>query len=182
MEDNISADNSLLLVIDIQEKFRPVIYEFGELVDNSRKLIKTVNLLGIPIIVTEQYPKGLGETVKELREELKNSEKIEKVSFNCFNDNGFLELIGKKGKKNLIICGIESHVCVFQTALSALEDGYFVYLASDAVSSRKKSDYDIVLRRLEREGVKLVTAEMIIFQMIEDSKDEHFKEISKIVK
>jgi nicotinamidase-related amidase len=134
------------------------------------------------MVFSEQYPKGLGETVPEIKEKLNKKNLAKKVSFDCFGDKGFLKLLSKKKAKNLILCGIETHVCVFQTALSALNAGYNVYLVSDAVSSRKKTDYDIALRRMEQEGVKLVSTEMIIFQMIKDSKDKDFKAISKIVK
>ena len=182
MDSKLSPKNSLLLVIDIQEKFRPVIYEFDRVVINSRKLIQSANTLNIPIILTEQYPKGLGSTVAEIKEVLANHDQIEKVSFDCFGDSDFLNLINEKKRKNLLICGIESHVCVTQTALSAQDNGFNVYLMADAISSRKKSDYDISLRRLETEGVKLASTEMIIFQMIKDSKDRNFKELSGIVK
>lgn len=184
MSFKLTPKNSLLLVIDIQEKFRPVIYEFDLVVSNTQKLIKVANLLKIPVLVTEQYPKGLGETVAEVKNNLKKYELIEKVAFDCFNVKGFIELLNKKFTpvKNLIICGIESHVCVFQTVLSALEKGFNVYLIGDAISSRKKTDYEIAIKRMLHEGVKLVSAEMIIFQMIKDSKDDRFKGISGIVK
>ena len=184
MKAKLNSENSLLLVIDIQEKFKPVIYEFDRVVDNTSKLIKSFNLLNIPITVTEQYPKGLGATVAGVKNNLKNYDYVEKVAFDCFNDNAFLNVIKKKFTpvKNIIVCGIESHVCVFQTVLSALEKGFNVYLVADAVSSRKKSDYEIALKRLMHEGAKISSTEMIIFQMIKDSKDDNFKEIFKIVK
>lgn len=182
MKSILNPENSLLLVIDIQEKFRKVINEFDRIVNNSKKLIKAFNLLKISIIVTEQYAKGLGETVPELKEILKDHNKIEKINFDCFKNKQFIELLNKKEKKNLIICGIEAHICVTQTVLSALENQFNVYIIADAISSRKKSDYDIAMKRLESEGAKLASTEMIIFQMMEDSKDKNFKDISKIVK
>jgi nicotinamidase-related amidase len=178
----IDPKDTLLLIIDIQEKFQPVLNNFDRVLDNSKKLIKAANLLDIPIIVTEQYPKGLGKTVRELEEELAKHEKIEKISFDCFRNKKFQETIGKKEVKNLVICGIESHVCVYQTCLSALENNFNVYLIADAVSSRKKSDYDIALRSIEKQGANLSTTEMIIFQMITDAKDQNFKALSNIVK
>jgi nicotinamidase-related amidase len=182
MKPELNKENSLLLVIDIQENFRKVIHEFNRVVDNSKKLIKAFEIFNIPIIVTEQYPKGLGETVSEIKGGLKEYSYVEKLSFDCFNDDKFLEVIKEKEAINLIICGIESHICVFQSVMSALKEGYNVYLVADAVSSRKKGDYDIALKRMMQEGAKLVSIEMIIFQMMKDSKDENFKEISGIVK
>lgn len=171
-----------MLIVDIQEKFRQVINGFKGIISNVSKLIQAFNILKISILVTEQYPKGLGKTVEELEEVLKKYEKIEKISFDCFNDKKFVKLIEKERKKNLIICGIEAHVCVTQTVLSALEKGFNVYLIADAISSRKKSDYEIAIKRMIHEGAKLASTEMIIFQMIKDSKDEEFKELSNIIK
>jgi nicotinamidase-related amidase len=175
--------DSLLLIIDIQEGFRKAIPDLDKVIDNTSKLAKAFSILGIPIVLTEQYPKGLGSTCPELKNILEDCDRIEKVSFDCFNDDSFADLIKTKykNKKNLIIAGIESHVCVFQTALSAKKD-FNVYLIADAVSSRKQSDKQIALRRLEKEGIKLASTEMIIFQMLKDSKDDNFKQISSIVK
>lgn len=184
MQHNLSKENTLLLVIDIQEKFRNVILEFDRVINNTKKLIRVCNILNIPIIVTEQYPKGLGKTVKEIQDNLDKFDFIEKTAFDCFNDNSFMELMNKKFKniKNIIVCGIEAHVCVFQTALSALNNSRIVHLAADATSSRKKSDYEIALQRLQQEGIKLTSTEIILFQLIKDSKDKNFKKISEIVK
>ncbi|MCK5281991.1 MAG: hydrolase [Nanoarchaeota archaeon] len=182
MSSNINPKDSLLLIVDIQEKFRPVISGIDDIISNIAKLVRAFNLLKIPILVTEQYPKGLGSTVKEISHALDKFDYVEKVCFDCFEKKEFADLIKKKNVKNIIISGIESHVCIIQTALSALEKGFDVYAVADAISSRKKIDYEIALRRMEKEGVKLVSTEMIIFQMIEDAKDENFKEISRIVK
>ena len=182
MKQAISPENSLLLVIDIQEKFRNVINQFDKVIHNSNKLIKAANILKIPILVTEQYPKGLGITVKEIKETLDDYTYSEKVSFDCFGDVNFIKKLEEKNKPNLIICGIEAHICITQTVLSALENKYNVYLIADAVSSRKEEDYKIALRRLESDGAKLASTEMIIFQLIKDSKDKNFKDISSIVK
>lgn len=180
----INPEQTLLLIIDIQEKFRPVINNLDKVISNVTKLVKVFRLLDIPIIISEQYPKGLGKTVKEITDELENYDYIEKVCFDCFRDKDFRDLLKNKysDKKHIIICGIESHVCVTQSVLSALEERYAVYITVDAVSSRKQSDYEIALRRLESEGAKPASTEMVIFQMITDSKHPHFKEISRIVK
>ena len=180
----INPKESLLIIIDVQEKFRPVLADIDKVISNIVKLVKVFQLLEIPILVCEQYPKGLGETVGEIKNELAGYDYIEKTSFDCFRNEEFSDLLKKKysDKKHLIICGIESHVCVFQSVISALSQGYNVYLAADAAASRKKPDYEIALRRIESEGAKPASTEMLIFQMIADSKHKYFKEISRIVR
>ena len=179
----LSREDFLFVVIDIQEGFRKAISDFGKVIENTIKLVKAFSLLGIPVVLTEQYPKGLGNTAAEIKNNLDKCDCIEKTAFDCFNSDEFINLIKTKhtGIKNLIIAGIESHVCVFQTALSAKKQ-FNVYVIADAVSSRKQPDKEIALRRLEKEGIKLASTEMIIFQMLKDSKDGNFKQISGIVK
>ena len=172
----MNKKDCVLIIIDIQEKFRPAI-KLDKIIPNVNKLIRSFEILKIPIIVTEQYPKGLGKTIREI--ELKEHKLVEKTSFDCFGEKKFSRSLKKK---NLIICGIEAHVCVAQTVLTALSKGFNAYLVVDAVSSRKKQDYSIAIKRLEKEGAKLVSTEMIIFQMMKDSKDKNFKKISKIIK
>lgn len=180
----IEPENSLFLIIDVQEKFRPVLFKVEETISNIVKLVKVFQLLNIPIILSEQYPKGLGQSVKEVKEVLKEHSYIEKTSFDCFGDGNFLDLLKNNfsNKKHFIVCGIESHICVTQTVLSALSRGYDVNLILDSITSRKKTDYEIAIRRMEQEGAKVSSTEMIIFQMIKGSKHKHFKEISGIVK
>ena len=177
----IDPKDSILLLIDLQESFRDHIVEFGRIVKNSNRLISACQLLDVPIIVTEQYPKGLGQTVHEVKANLTAYRPITKSCFDCFNSQEFIRAIDQQ-RKNLILCGIESHVCMFQTALSAIEKGFNVYLVADALSSRNKSDRDIALARLQHEGAKPASVEMLIFQMIKDSTHERFKEILKLVK
>ena len=178
-KQNLAKQNTALIVIDIQERFLPVIKNINKLIKNTIKLVKSFQLMNIPLIVTEQYSKGLGKTDKRIIKELKSYKPIEKISFNCFDEKKFK--IDKK-IKNLVICGIESHVCVIQTVLAALEKGFNVYLVKDAVSSRKLSDYNIALERAKQEGVKLVSTEMVIFQLLKKAGTKEFKEISKIIK
>lgn len=181
-KNNINKNNSLLLVIDVQEKFRPVIFKWKNLIGNITKLIISFQVLKIPILLTEQYPKGLGKTVSEINNIMIQLNPIEKREFNCFNNKTFIKELKKSKKKNLIICGIESHVCVLQTVLSALAAGFNVHLVADAVSSRKQPDYDIAIKRMVHEGAKLVSAEMVIFQLTKTSSSKEFKKIIKIVK
>ncbi len=173
-------ENTVLVVVDLQEKFLPVIDNMDLVIDNSIKLIKSFHIMKIPSIVTEQYSKGLGKTVDSVRKELEDYKPIEKVCFDCYSEKEFVTKVKKF--KNLVVCGIESHVCVTQTVLSALNSGQNVYLIADAVSSRKKTDTEIALRRLEKEGVKLATTEMIIFQLLGKAGTAEFKQILKIIK
>ncbi len=171
----LNKENTVLVVIDLQEKFVPVIAEIDSVKQNIKKLVDACKVLNFSIIFTEQYSKGLGKTILET-----TNDPIEKICFDCFKENEFLERI--KGFKNLIITGIEAHVCVLQTAISAVKKGFNAYLVVDALSSRKKVDKEIALERAKQEGIKLATTEMAIFQMIEKAGTPEFKEISNIVK
>jgi len=177
----LTKNNCLLLVVDVQEKFRPAIHGIDIIINNISKLIKVFRLLKIPIMVTEQYPKGLGETVIELDCMIKNK-KIEKVEFSCFDNKEFQKTIKKPNKKNIIIAGIEAHVCVLKTILDGVKNNYNMHMVVDAVSSRKIFDRDIAIKRAEQSNAFITTTEAIIFQLINSSKDEDFKEISNIIK
>jgi len=177
----ITKDNCVLLVLDMQEKFRPAIYGFEEIITNISKLIKVFQILKIPIVMTEQYPQGLGKTVIEI-DCLLNNKKIEKTEFSCFNNKTFNSQIKKVNKKNLIVAGVETHICVLKTILEGVKNEYNVHLVVDATSSRKRLDKDIAIKRAEQSNIFLTTTEAIIFQLIDSSKDKDFKEISKIIK
>ena len=166
-----------LLIIDPQERLISHMFNKEILIDNIKKLIKSFNILKVPVILTEQYPKGLGTTIKEIKDELKENKYLEKLCFDCFGEKEF-----EIKTKNIVICGIEAHVCVFQTALSALKKGFNVFIVADAISSRKESDYKIALRRMEQENIKLATTEMITFQILKKAGTEELKEIQKIIK
>ena len=170
-----------LVVIDVQEKFRPVIYDVQTVVSNIEKLIKAFKVFKIPVFVTEQYPEGLGATFPEIKS-LIDSEPTSKLEFSCFNCSDFKQKLQDSGMRALIISGIEAHVCVLQTALDAIAEGYEVYLVEDAVSSRKESDKNTAIARAAQSGIYRVSTEMIIFQLMEKAGTEDFKEIQKIVK
>ncbi|MBU1065903.1 isochorismatase family protein, partial [bacterium] len=136
----------------------------------------------IPIIITEQYPKGLGATVSEIHELIPDIEAVEKRSFSCcFNEN-FMSVLENLNRKQVLVSGIETHVCVYQTCVDLLESGYDVFLIADAVSSRKQDDKDLAIRVLEKEGVELRRVEMALFELIKTSQHEKFKDISTIIK
>jgi len=176
----MNRDNTVLVVVDIQEKFNSVIHEMDKVIDNTTKLIKSFQILNIPVIVTEQYPKGLGKTVNKVKDVLENYCPIEKITFDCFGSEEFVKAVGNK--KNIIICGIESHVCVTQTMVGAIKKGFDVYLVKDAISSRKDQDKEIAIERAKQEGAKIVSTEMIIFEVLRRAGTDEFKKISKIIK
>jgi len=180
MKNALTKENTALIVIDIQEKFLPVIKNIDLVIENTIKLIKSFQLMNIPVIVTEQYPKGLGRTVHEIKKELKDYKPIEKICFSCFDNKEFHNNI--KNKKNLVICGIESHVCVTQTLIDAISKGFTVHLVIDAISSRKRLDYKTAVKRAKQEGALITSTEMIIFQLLKMAGTEEFKEIAKIIK
>ena len=178
----LDKKDSIILIVDVQEKFKPVIYKWEQLIKNIIKLVTSFQLLGVPILITEQYPNGLGKTVVDIRQSLKKYKPIEKREFSCFNNKKFLAVLTKLKRRNLIICGIEAHVCVINTILDAISKGFKVHLVVDAISSRKNTDLNTAIQRAKQAGAFLTTTEMVIFQLTKTSKFKKFKEISKIVK
>lgn len=174
-------DEVVFVLIDIQEKFLPVIYDIEAVIDNSNKLVRGADILKIPLLVTEQYPKGLGHTISgiNLRD---GQEIIEKVSFDCFGCEDFVRKLEELNRKTLVIFGIEAHVCVLKTALSAVARGYEVHVVADAVSSRTKENKLLALERLRQSGIFITSTEMILFQLMDRAGTDEFKAISKLVK
>jgi len=178
----LKTEKTALLIIDIQERILPVINNNQIVVENTIKLIKGFNVLQLPIYFTEQYPKGLGPTHKAIADELDDLQPFDKMSFSC---SGAGDLFGEFEKKNLsqiVVCGIESHVCVQQTVLDLIENGIQVNLAADAVSSRKEIDYKIALDRMRHQGAEVTTTESILFELLNVCGTPEFKAVSKIVK
>ena len=178
----INKDNSVLVVIDIQEKLFPHIYEHDILEKNCQILISGLKSLGVPIMVTEQYSKGLGSTITSIREAIGDIESIEKSSFSCCGEPAFITAIESSGKKSVIICGVEAHVCVLQTALDLSDRGFQPVLIEDCVASRKFNDKHIALERMRENGVIVSTYESILFELCEVAGTEQFKAISRLVK
>ena len=174
----MSRNDTALLVVDLQEKLVPHVLDHQRLVWNVRRLLDGANLLGVDIRVTEQYPKGLGHTIESLSKHITTPQ--EKVTFSCRGCEGLFGQMGDQVGK-VLLAGIETHVCVQQTALDLLADGFQVFLAVDAVSSRHQLDHDTGIRRMESSGVILTTTEAVLFEWCETSKAEEFKAISKLV-
>lgn len=176
-----NKDNTLLLVIDLQEKLMPAIYESDKIIKNSACLLKVFEMYGIKKIATEQYPKGLGQSVSEIKENLDDEHIFSKTSFDAITDEVSSYL--KENKiTNVIITGAETHICVYQTVRRLLFEGYKVFVVEDAVSSFNKEQKDLGLKAMSDMGASLVNTEMLMFDLASDAKDENFKEISKMVK
>ncbi|MDU5560822.1 isochorismatase family protein [Anaerococcus vaginalis] len=176
-----NKDNTLLLVIDLQEKLMPAIYESDRIIKNSACLLKVFEMYGIKKIATEQYPKGLGQSVDEIKENLDDENIFSKTSFDAITDEVSSYL--KENKiTNVIITGAETHICVYQTVRRLLFEGYKVFVVEDAVSSFNKEQKDLGLKSMSDMGASLVNTEMLMFDLASDAKDENFKEISKMVK
>ena len=178
----LSADDSVLLVVDIQDAFREHILEIERVIDKSRVMIEAAKLLELPIIVTEQYPKGLGHTVEELREVLGDCTYYDKVTFSCCQDEKIAQAVKATQRQQIIMVGIETHVCVAQTTYDLLAMDLQIFLAVDAISSRCKIDRETALQQLRELGVVMTTTEAAIFEMMHSSKHPKFREISKLVK
>lgn len=182
--DKFIADknNALLVIVDIQERLVTAMKKKETVYKNCLHLIEAAKLLDIPVIVTEQYPKGLGPTVKEISDALPQYAPLEKVAFDCCKGDGFLEKIASLKRGHIILTGMETHVCVLQTCLSLLKEGYFPHLVSDAVCSRKKSDY-LTGRELMRDAGAVITCtETLLFQLLEKAGTPEFKAISKRIR
>jgi nicotinamidase-related amidase len=174
---SLEADHCALLVIDIQEKLLPPIFQKEQLLRNSQLLIRAADTLKIPAIVSTQYAKGLGETAPEVASLLRGIEAIDKDYFSCFGSEGFCALLKRlPGNRNtLLLCGMESHICVTQTALAALREGYLVHVASDAVSSRTEWNWKIGLERMRAAGAVISSTEMMIYELMRSSASPAFK-------
>ena len=176
-----NKDNTLLLVIDLQEKLMPAIYESDKIIKNSACLLKVFEMYGIKKIATEQYPKGLGQSVSEIKENLDDDNIFSKTSFDAITDEVSSYL--KENKiTNVVITGAETHICVYQTVRRLLFEGYKVFVVEDAVSSFNEKQKALGLKAMSDMGASLVNTEMLMFDLASDAKDENFKEISKMVK
>jgi nicotinamidase-related amidase len=170
------------LVIDMQEKLFPVMTGKEELLANCLKLIKGLQILGIPLVVTQQYSKGLGETIPEISSEINNFCFIEKRDFSCCGESSFMNQLRELDAKNILICGIESHVCVLQTAVDLKESGYNPVIVMDAVSSRRTENLELAKERFRHEGIMMTSVESVLFELTHSSAAPEFKAISNLVK
>lgn len=178
----LKLENTAVVIIDMQGKLWNVMSEKEALLENVQKLIKGVRVLGVPIILTEQNPQGLGPTMPELTQLMPETRAITKFCFSCHQDKNFEQIISGIKRNQLLICGIESHICVYQTTLELLSHGYEVQVIADAVSSRVLRNRDITLMRVQSEGAKLTTVEMVLYELLQTAENPKFKEMLKVVK
>ena len=178
----LSIENTVLLVIDVQEKLSRVMYQREKFIDNLQKLIRGIQVLDVPIIVTEQYPQGLGPTIPEIAPLLNNIQPLPKLSFSCNGDENFARRFEALNRKQVLVSGIESHVCVYQTVADLINLGYEVHVVTDAVSSRTLENREIGFNMMNRLGAILTSTETVLFDLLKVAKGEKFKAISQIVK
>jgi len=180
----LEAEQCALLVVDVQEKLLPPIWEKERLVRNVQLLTHLAKVLKIPALVTVQYPKGLGNTVPEIASLLPDSTPIDKLTFSCFGSDAFCSLLKRlPGQRTtVLLCGMETHICVMQTALGALREGYLVHVAADAVSSRTELNWRIGLDRMRAAGAVLSSAEMMIYELLRSSGAPAFREMLPYLK
>lgn len=177
----LKKETTALLVIDVQERLMPVIHEKEKIFANVNKLLRGAEILSLETIITEQYPKRLGHTCAEI-EVGEGKTLLEKVCFSCMQSEAITEQLKLTNKKSLIICGVESHICVLKTALDALENGYEVHVVADAVSSRTAENKQLALERMRQSGAFIVSMEMALFALLNEAGTDEFKAISKLIK
>jgi nicotinamidase-related amidase len=178
----ILIEESAAVIIDIQEKLLPHIFEGENILRNCHKLIEGLQILSVPIIITQQYSKGLGSTVPSISQRIPEFTHIEKISFSCYDEPSFRRQLTDSGRQFIILCGIESHVCVLQTCLDLLDAGLIPVVVEDCVSSRKPNDKRIAIERMRQEGARITTLESLLFELTRLAGNDTFKSISMIVK
>lgn len=175
----MKADKSLLVIIDVQTKLAPVIHQSDKLIARMRWLGEIANELDVPVLVTEQYPKGLGISVDDLDGVISNAQVIEKMHFSAVQEPSFMQAIEDIDRPQIILMGMEAHVCILQTALDLLADDYKVFVVEDAVGSRRDSDKQTALKRLRQAGAVIVSTEMAAYEWLFKSGTDQFRHITK---
>jgi len=177
----LTHENTVLVVVDIQERLAPSIYNHESLIKNTAACISSCKLLDIPIIVLQQYTKGLGETVPALQDALGDFEPVEKITFSACQNEEFMTRLAKTGKKNVIVVGMEAHICVQMTALELLQARYDVYVAPDCIGSRKDANRVYAENRMRHDGAVITPLESILFEMLVRADHPMRKEITKLI-
>ena len=179
----LRPEDCVLAVVDIQEKLLPPIFEKERLVRNAQLLVRLANILALPIIVSRQYVKGLGPTIEEISSLLPAATTVDKLEFGCFGNGEYCSQVGQLANRTtLLLCGMESHICVMQTALGALNQGLNVHVAADAVSSRTELNWKLGLNRMQAAGVVISSTEMMIYELLGKAGSPAFKEMLKHLK
>lgn len=178
----MTPEQTLLLLIDVQGKLARTVMHSERTINNISKLVRACKVLDVPGLVTEQYPKGLGHTVPELSVLIPELLPIEKQSFSCCATPDFMTKLRSFNRNDVLVVGIETHICVYQTCVELIEFGYTVHLVTDCVSSRSEEDRQLGISCIEKAGASLTSTEMAIFELLRVAEGDRFKSISKIVK
>jgi nicotinamidase-related amidase len=179
----LRPEECALAVIDIQEKLLPPIYEKDRLVRNAQLLVRLADILSLPVLVSTQYEKGLGKTIDEISLMLPEMKPVDKLEFGCFGNSDYCTAVGQlQGRSTLLLCGMETHICVMQTALGALNQGLNIHVAADAVSSRTELNWKLGLNRMQAAGAVISSTEMMIYELLGKSGTTAFKEMLKHLK
>ncbi len=178
----LTKENTGLIIVDVQGKLARIVQDSEKMIGNLEKLIRGCQLLSMPIIHLEQNPNGLGNTVPELEKLLVNQKAIEKYSFNAFENQEFKESILKTNRKQWLVCGIEAHICVYQTVIGLFTNNFEVEVVADCISSRSKDSIDLALQKMQQKGISLTNVEMCLYELVKDSRNENFREILNLIK
>lgn len=182
MHPNLLTKECLLVLIDMQEKLFPYVQDKKQLLRQITKLVRFATIMKIPLFLTEHYPQGLGSTIQEIRRILPEYNPIKKITFSAFRSEKFLQKIKDTKIKTLLICGIESHICIEQTVLDGLSLGLTIHIISDAISSRNKHDLQMGIQKMQQSGGIISTTEMAIYEILERADTPEFKDALNLVK
>jgi nicotinamidase-related amidase len=178
----LDRKRSALVLIDFQERLFPNVYEHARVLARIDLLLSAANLLKIPLLVTEQYPKGLGGTIEEIRKAVPEMQPLTKMDFSCVAASGFKERLSALQRDQIVLAGIETHICVAQTALDLAAQGENVWVVADATASRRPFDAQIALQRMERSGLKITTTESVVFEWLRRAGTDEFKALQPKLK
>jgi nicotinamidase-related amidase len=182
-ENTLDAARAALVVIDMQEGFRSVMSDFGEVAARIAAAVRGAQLLGVPVVVTEQYPKGLGRTAAEIAAALApGSEPVEKTAFSSCGAGEFVARLERTGAKQILVCGIEAHICVNQTAHDLLARGFQVHLLTDCITSRTPHNREAGISKMRHSGALPSSTEMALFELLRDARHEQFKAVQRLIK
>jgi len=178
----LDKEETILVVVDIQERLTAAMEMREKVITNTLHLLEAARVFSLPLVLTEQYPKGLGPTVQEIRTVLPSYQPIEKVTFSCCNVQNFMDSVASSGRRKVILTGIETHVCVLQTCLGLVREGYIPHVVGDAVCSRSKENHEMGLAFMRDAGAVITCTETVLFQILEKAGTEEFKVLSRRIK
>jgi nicotinamidase-related amidase len=178
----LAKEKTGIIIIDVQEKLMAVMGQKQRVLDNVLRLMELSNIFGLPVLFTEQYPKWLGPTLPEIVETSPSYDPISKMHFNCCDVEGFNKKLNSLESENLIVVGVETHICVFQTCVSLLERGYQIHVPQDAVTSRTDENWQVGLKLMDKAGAVITSTEAILYQIMKKAGTTEFKKMLKVIK